>query len=112
MNQLLFAALVLSACLAALGQLCLKLGSDHIMKSTDWFNPYLAAGITLYAIGFALWLYGLSRAPLHTVYPFALLTFVLVGLLGVVVLGERPNIGTIAGWIIISVGVVTVYLNA
>jgi drug/metabolite transporter (DMT)-like permease len=112
MNGPLLVALILSTCLAAVGQLLLKIGADRILNPSAWLNLYIFFGLALYAIGLVLWLYGLSRAPLHVVYPFAMLTFVLVGLLGIIVLGERPNLGTVTGWGVISVGIALVYFSS
>jgi drug/metabolite transporter (DMT)-like permease len=111
MDFRLFIALACSSCLAALGQLLLKIGA------TSWgllvfINSHVIIGIVCYTASLGLWLYGLSRAPLYVVYPFAILTFVLVGLLGIVVLGERPNLGVMAGWGIISIGIALVFLSS
>jgi len=112
MNVALFFVLALSSCLAALGQLFLKLGADQMARSSVWLNLQMIIGLGFYIAGLILWMYGLSRAPLYVVYPFALLTFVLVGLFAIIVLGERPAQIVILGWAIISVGVALVYYSS
>jgi len=112
MNGPLAVALILSSCAAAFGQLLLKIGVDRTSEPSAWLNLYVFVGLTFYVAGLFLWLYGLSRAPLNVVYPFAMLTFVLVGLLGMIVLGERPNLGTVTGWGVISVGIALVYFSS
>lgn len=106
------AALLVSAALAALGQVFLKLGVGGLPRPLDWINFKTLFGLLLYTLGLALWLYGLARAPLHVVYPFAIFTFVLVGALGVVALGERPSGLTLAGWGIICLGLALTQLGS
>jgi drug/metabolite transporter (DMT)-like permease len=112
MNAPLILVLILSSCLAAIGQILLKIGADGLSEPSAWLNLHVFIGLAFYAAALVLWLYGLSRAPLYVVYPFAMLTFVLVGLLGIIVLGERPSLGALAGWGIISVGIALVYFGS
>jgi drug/metabolite transporter (DMT)-like permease len=105
-------ALLVSAALAALGQIFLKIGVGGLARPLDWVNIKTLFGLLLYAIGLLLWLYGLSRAPLSLVYPFAIFTFVLVGALGVVALGERPTGLTLAGWAVICLGLALTQLGS
>jgi len=101
-----------SSCLAALGQLFLKLGAERISNPFHWVNHHVLVGLAFYAAGLVLWLYGLSRAPLYVVYPFAMLTFVLVGLLAIFVLGERPHFAALVGWAIILFGIAFVFFGS
>jgi drug/metabolite transporter (DMT)-like permease len=112
MNPTIVAALLVSSALAATGQVFLKLGVGGLAGPIEWVNGRTLFGLFLYAAGLALWLYGLSRAPLHLVYPFAILTFVLVGIVGMIALGERPTTLTLAGWGVICVGLALVQLGA
>jgi drug/metabolite transporter (DMT)-like permease len=98
--------------LAGLGQVFLKLGAQGRTAALDFVNLPLALGLGAYLAGLLLWLYGLSKAPLYMVYPFAILTFVIVGLASIAVLGERPTLLTLAGWIIIVAGIAVVYLGS
>lgn len=112
MNATTISALLVSAALAALGQLFLKIGVGGLAGPIDWVNIKTLFGLLLYAAGLALWLYGLSRAPLSLVYPFAILAFVLVGALSVVALGERPSGLTLGGWAVICVGLALTQLGS
>jgi drug/metabolite transporter (DMT)-like permease len=106
------AVLALSSLLAGLGQVLLKLGAQGRTEAWDFINLEVAFGLAAYLAGLLLWLYGLSRAPLSLVYPFAILTFVVVGVASVAFLGERPTFVTLAGWAVIVAGVAVVYLGS
>jgi undecaprenyl phosphate-alpha-L-ara4N flippase subunit ArnE len=88
MLSLLTLLLIGSVC-AAFGQVAFKIGADGRSHWTEFVNAWIATGLTSYALGTALWIYCLSRANLTVVYAFAALTFVLVYVAGVVMLGER-----------------------
>jgi len=112
MNGLTLVAIILSACLAALGQICLKLGAQGQTEAAGFLNLRVGLGLVFYAIGMLLWLYALSRVPLHVVYPFTLLTLALVGVLGIFALGERPSPISLVGWAVVVVGVGIVWLGS
>ena len=112
MNGLTLAAIVMSACLAALGQICLKLGAQGQTEASGFLNLGVASGVVLYGFGMLLWLYALSRVPLHVVYPFTLLTLALVGVLAVFALGERPSPISLAGWGVVVLGVGIVWFGS
>ncbi|HEV2574176.1 DMT family transporter [Methylocella sp. CPCC 101449] len=112
MNGITLVAILVSACLAALGQICLKLGAQGQTAATGFVNWGIASGLAFYAIGMLLWLYALSRAPLHVVYPFTLLTLALVGTLGIFILGERPSPTSLVGWAVVVLGVGIVWLGS
>jgi len=107
-----WAALLFSACCAAFGQVLLKLGAQGRPDALALLNRELFLGLGLYGIGMALWLYALTRLPLSAVYPFTTLTLVLVGVLSVFMLGERPNLLAMCGWAVILGGVGIVWLSA
>ena len=46
------------------------------------------------------------------VYTFTMLTFVLVGVLGFLLLGEHPSILVVIGWLVIALGVTIVYFGS
>lgn len=105
--------LVASAVLAAFGQIMLKLGATRGGGLVGaLMQPAVIVGLGAYGLSLLLWLKALSAAPLHIVYPFTMLTFVLVGLAALIVLGERPNAMTFAGWGVICLGIAIVYLGA
>ncbi|MGP8473952.1 EamA family transporter [Burkholderia sp. PR2] len=48
-------------------------------------------GLLCYGAGTVLWIFALSKAGLTVVYPFTVLTFVLVFLAGILFFGERVS---------------------
>jgi drug/metabolite transporter (DMT)-like permease len=114
-------ALILSlgSFFAAAGQLFLKFGAQRaaslsvsLFSVEPWLNAQLFLGFLLYGLGAVVWVYGLARAPLYMVYPFAMLTFVFVGILGIVVLGERPGWTVLFGWAVIASGIAIISVGA
>jgi drug/metabolite transporter (DMT)-like permease len=112
MNPVLLAALICSSSMAALGQLFLKIGADKVSGPSTWLNMQILLGLACYFVGLVLWIYGLSRAPLHVVYPFTMLTFVLVSALGIGVLDEHVAPGAVVGWTLICAGVGFLYFTS
>lgn len=105
-------ALLLASCLlAAVGQLLFRNGAAGRTGLGEFVNGQLAAGLAAYAASTLLWVAALSRAPLALVYPFTLLTFVLVGAGAVVVLGETVNRTVLLGWLVIAAGLGIVWLG-
>ena len=104
--------LTLSSVLAALGQVLLKVGATGRVSLVMFVNPWVALGLASYAGGVLIWLYALAKAPLYLVYPFTLLTFVLVGAASIVIFGERPSALSAFGWATIMLGLFVVYLGS
>jgi drug/metabolite transporter (DMT)-like permease len=104
--------LALSAALAACGQVLLKVGASGRVSLAAFANGWIIAGLGLYVASVAIWVYALSRAPLYAVYPFTLLTFVLVGAASIVLFGERPSLTALAGWAAILLGLAIVYVGS
>lgn len=99
-----YALLLVSACCAAAGQVLFKLGAANRRTLVELVNPQVATGGLLYIVGAGLWVYALTRLPLSVAYPFTVLTFVLVYLASVFLLGERPPIGAMAGVVLVLIG--------
>jgi len=97
MKQLLLVFAIGGALLAALGQVCFKYGADGRSAVLDFVNPWILLGLGLYGAGTLLWIRALAGTPLTVVYPFSALTFVLVNLLAVTVLGEQLSAKALAG---------------
>jgi len=104
--------LVASVVLAASGQLLLKLGATGPVRTLEFVNLQLVTGLVCYAAGAVLWIYALSVAPLYLVYPFTMVTFVLVGAGSYFILGEQPGALSIAGWLVTLVGISLITLGA
>jgi drug/metabolite transporter (DMT)-like permease len=109
MPALQFIALLGSSILAAVGQILLKIGSNAAAGTGVYINVHLISGLAFYGLGLLLWLYGLAHAPLLVVYPFTLLTFVIVGLLSVIILGEQFSLSIALGWAVVLAGVSIIF---
>jgi drug/metabolite transporter (DMT)-like permease len=97
--------LTFSAAMAAIGQVLLKLGADGQLGLMGLINPRVIGGLALYGFNVIIWLVALARLPLHVVYPFTVLTLVLVFAASVILLGERPSPLVIGGWTVVVVGI-------
>ena len=97
------------------GQVCFKLGVGH---ETDddapsllhkvLHSPWIALGVTVYALEFVLWFAALSRTQLSIAFPFTALGYVGVVLASRYILNERISLRRWAGIGTIVVGVVLV----
>ena len=90
--KMLIATILLSVGLAAVAQLALKAGMNHVNEelapATFGLNgnglravagePFVWAGLALFGISAAVWLLVLSQASLSFAYPFAAITYVLI----------------------------------
>ncbi len=68
-------------------------------------SPHLLTALLIYAFTTGVWLWLLRLIPLNRAYPFMALAFLFVPLLGAVFLGEKLEYKTIAGGLIILLGV-------
>jgi len=100
--------LVLGAVLAAAGQILLKTGADGAASLTDFINLRIVLGLACYALGTALWLLALARLPLSKVYPFTILTFVLVYIASIRLLGERISVALAVGVCLVFSGLIVI----
>ena len=90
--------MLLTGCVcAALGQLLFKVGASGRVSLGSFMNGWVFLGLALYAVGTVLWIASLSQAKLTSVYPFTALTFVLVYVLGISVLGEAVSTQALVG---------------
>jgi drug/metabolite transporter (DMT)-like permease len=96
--------LSLSAFTAACGQLLLKFGAQGRNDLISFFNPFVVVGLVLYLVSTLIWIYVLSFEKLTNVYAFTALTFVLVYLGGVMLLGEKISVAAGAGVVAILLG--------
>jgi drug/metabolite transporter (DMT)-like permease len=104
MERFVVVLLTLSAFTAACGQLLLKFGAQGRHDLASFFNPFLIAGLVLYLAATLIWIYVLSFEKLTSVYAFTALTFVLVYLGGVMLLGEKISVAAGAGVVAILFG--------
>jgi drug/metabolite transporter (DMT)-like permease len=104
MSLAVIAALVGGAICAAAGQLLFAAGARGRTELVSFFNISIVTGLGLYALGTVLWIYSLSRAHLVQVYPFTVLTFVLIYLSAILLLGERLSVPGFCGIMLVLVG--------
>lgn len=111
-----FAAALVSLCLGALGQLFLKLGAARFFAVPrsggfpglvrDFLMTWqLDLGLLLYGSSAFIWIYVLSKLPLSVAYPMVGLSFVVVLLLSVFVLGETVRLVQLSGCGLILLGI-------
>lgn len=93
----------------SLGQLLFKKAAQALPVAASWehwvFNIWLATALVLYAGTTLAWVWVLRHAPLHLAYPFMGLAFLIVPLSAALWLGEPLRWQTLAGGLLIVVGV-------
>jgi drug/metabolite transporter (DMT)-like permease len=104
MQPLLFLVLVFSTSLAASGQLLFRYGAKGNVEAVDFLNGAVIGGLFCYGLSTLLWIWALSRVPLVYVYPFTMLTFVLVYAGSAILLKEPLPMQMIMGIILILCG--------
>lgn len=97
--------LALAAALAACAQLMFKIGAAGRSDLWSFANAWILGGLLCYGLGTVIWIYSLSKAPLNVVYPFTALTFVFVFAGSAFVIGESASLRSIAGVVIILIGI-------
>lgn len=111
-----FALVFVSVALSAVAQTAFKLGVSRVAPDTGanlfgkalamLFSPWVMGGLALYGVGTVLWLFALKRLDLSLAYPFVAMSFVMVALSGMLVLGEPVNAARILGIGLIVAGLV------
>lgn len=109
---------MLNLTLGSFGQICMKLGlvGNRIETPTlawaiantalAFLRPWVLLGILLYALSVFSWLVLISRVRLSVVYPMISISYVLVMVLSVVLLGESVRWAAAAtGLLLIGTGV-------
>ena len=104
MDRFTILLLVSAACSAAAGQLLFKVGAHGREQLLEFFNLFIFAGLVMYALGTAIWIYVLSQEKLVNVYAFTALSFVLVYMGGIWLLGERIGLAGITGVMLVLFG--------
>ena len=116
---MLIAMILLSVTLAAVAQLTLKTGMNHVNDelAPATFSlsgrslrvlvgqPFVWAGLFLFGVSALVWLVVLSRASLSFAYPFAALTYVSILLFDHFVLNEQVPALRWAGVACIALGI-------
>jgi len=116
---MLIAMILLSVALAAVAQLTLKTGMNHVnaelAPATFTLSgrslrvlvgqPFVWGGLVLFGVSALVWLVVLSRASLSFAYPFAALTYVSILLFDHFVLNEQVPALRWAGVACIALGI-------
>ena len=105
-----FLLVIAGSILAAAGQIFLKLGATGASSLAGFLNSRVLVGFGLYGVGSLLWILALAKLPLTRVYPFTILTFVLVYMASAAVLGEQITGMVLAGAAIVLLGLVLIVL--
>ncbi|MDP3822966.1 MAG: hypothetical protein Q8R33_15955 [Burkholderiales bacterium] len=105
MKQQVIAFALIGAVLAALGQVSFKQGADGRAVLVDFMNLWILLGLALYFAGTVFWILALSVVPLTILYPFAALTYVLVNVFAVTLLGEQLSVRGVAGTGFVLLGI-------
>src|SRR4051794_39687586 len=102
---------VIACVLGACGTLMLKYGAMGRSQLREFINLWVMGGAVFYGVGFLLWIVALSKLPLFFVYPFTMLTFIMVGIGSLFLLGESVTPLGLLGWMVILLGVSLIYLG-
>lgn len=94
----------LAAAFGAFGQIFLKYGAEGRVNFVEFVNIWITFGLLLYGVGTIAWIIALSSAPLTAVYPFTALTYILVNILAITVLGERLSFNVLIGTALVLTG--------
>jgi len=103
-----FAFLLCAAVFAAVGQVLFKLGAEGASRFADFINLRIVAGLAAYGISTILWIFALAKLPLTRVYPFTVLTFLLVYAASFAILGEPLRAPVIIGAALVLGGLVVI----
>jgi drug/metabolite transporter (DMT)-like permease len=104
MKAHLIAFALIGAVLAALGQVSFKCGAQGRAGLLEFVNLWIFLGLVLYLAGTVFWIFTLSAVPLTVLYPFAALTYVLVNVFAVMLLGEQLTTKGVAGTALVLLG--------
>lgn len=118
---MLIATILLSVTLAAVAQISLKLGMEHVTEASGVFSPssfgslrsaaatpMVWIGLLLFGLSALVWLAVLSRASLSFAYPFASLTYVIILFYGRFIADEPVSAARWGGVLLIIGGIILV----
>ena len=95
---------LIGAVLAALGQVSFKFGAEGRSGLLEFINVWIVLGLFLYFAGTVFWVLALAKVPLTVLYPFAALTYVLVNIFAITLLGEHLSAKGVAGTAFVLLG--------
>ena len=110
-----------SVTLNSLAQVFLKLGMGTAELPVQWtageafrlalwaaLNPWIVAGLAIYALSILVWMYVLAYNEVSYAYPFLSIGFVLVTMMGWWIFDDSLSLQRILGISLICLGVVMV----
>lgn len=102
------ALIVGTIAMLAVGQVLFKYAASSLNFSDvrSFLSLPLVVALAVYAVATVAWLAVLTRVPLSLAFPFYGLSFILVPLLSMLILGEKLRVSTLVGGVVIMVGVV------
>lgn len=108
-----YALLAATVLLISFGQILLKLGAEGLKNGASCslnlfgfcLSWHLLVGVFVYGAATVTWILTLRDMPLSIAYPVVSLSYVLVALLSVALLGERLNLTYGLGLALIIAGV-------
>jgi multidrug transporter EmrE-like cation transporter len=103
-----FGQLMLKKGMGSMGPLTLSVGQ---LGSILWgmaTNPYVVAGLGIYALGTLFWLLALSRVELSFAYPFASLSYLIMLFAAWQLFKEDISVLRLVGTLVICVGVLII----
>jgi multidrug transporter EmrE-like cation transporter len=120
-RRMLIGLILVSVTLAAVAQITLKTGVNHVTSANGGAlslsggglkalltSPLVWAGLLIFGVSAVVWLFALSRASLSFAYPFAALGYALIVFFSVLVLHEHVPPLRWLGVACIVVGIVLV----
>ncbi|CUH65517.1 Undecaprenyl phosphate-aminoarabinose flippase subunit ArnF [Thalassovita gelatinovora] len=117
-----FVLVIASVILSAMAQTSFKHGVSRVVFSETaglvmkvmgmLFSPFVLLGLALYGVSVVLWLFALRQLDLSLAYPFVSISFVLVVMSGILVLGEPANPTRLTGIGLIVLGLLVMARGA
>jgi len=108
LNPITLAMIIGTIAMLAVGQVLFKYAATSLNFSDvrSFLSLPLFVALAVYAAATVAWLAVLTRVPLSLAFPFYGLSFILVPLLSLLILGEKLRISTVVGGVVIMLGVV------
>jgi len=96
--------LIISCLFAASGQILLKTGAHNSVNPIDFINLWIISGLLSYVASTVFWVYVLSVENLTKVFPFTMLTFIIIYVFSIFVLKEHIQFKGYMGIVLILSG--------
>ena len=74
-------------------------------------DPWTLSGLAAAFIASLFWILALTKLKLSEAYPFTAASFILVLISSVLIFGESPSTGKVAGTMIVALGIIVVAVS-